>query len=89
MTVYTNKPSINEVNVNSNAPYLALPLDDEIIISTVQLTTEQAEKYIAAHKEKIYAQEASFGELKEIYEPLHRILAWNVIYDPENKRVMV
>lgn len=88
MIVYVNKQSVTEVNLNSNSPYLALPLDSEIIISTAHLKPEQAKKYIDAHKEKVIIQEASYADLKEVYEPLHRILAWNIIFDPENKRVI-
>lgn len=88
LSVYTNKPSINEVNINANTSYLSIPLNEQIVISTVRLTNEKALSYVNAHKEKVIAQEESFGELKEVYQPLHRILAWNTIYDPENKRVI-
>lgn len=87
-TVYSNTASVPEVNINANTAYLALPLNKQIIISTVAQNKFDCKSYVDIHQKVTLENEASFGELKEIYQPLHRILAWNVIFDPENKRVI-
>ncbi|MCB0284949.1 MAG: hypothetical protein KDF60_20380, partial [Calditrichaeota bacterium] len=88
--LYSTVTPVTETNINANTPYLALPLENEIGLSTAGMVSlPEIKDYINQARKKVIKQENSFAADKDIYIPMHRTLAWNLIYDPENNRVII
>ncbi len=85
--IYTSIPPIEEHHTYSLSPYIALPLEEPVVISTRPCTPEEAEKLYAAALEKLEAVNNSFGSHSEAYTAMKTCLAWDTIYECEHDRV--
>jgi hypothetical protein len=73
----------------SMSPYLSLPLDAPVGLSTGRARDVPAIEAILARARKIEEERvAQYGELAEVYRAARASLAWNTIYDPVKKRVI-
>jgi putative isomerase len=87
--VRTTAPAAGDPFITSNAPYLSAVLDSEVAIYTGPAKSLAAIKaIIAAHRARHMAWLASRRELSGVFTAMQTILAWNLIYDPENNRAV-
>lgn len=89
IAVFGTRPSFTEYFVDTENPYLALPLDGPVGLSTgIRRSLAEIETAVAAQREAQLARLASYGELGEVYNAFQACLAWNTIYDPSNQRAI-
>ena len=85
--IYTSIPAVEEQHTHSLSPYIALPLEGPVVISTRPCTLEEAELLYAAAKEKLDMANNSYGALSEAYTAMKSCLAWDTIYECEHDRI--
>jgi putative isomerase len=72
-----------------NTPYLSAPLDGELAVYTGRpRTLDQVKAVVARRKGEHAAGLARWGEREELFTAMQTILAWNLVYDPENDRAI-
>jgi len=89
VVVYTTQPNSVDDHLPVQTPYLAVQLDGPIGLSTGLDRDIDTIRDIINRKrleEEVNAQ--CFGELAEVYQVIHCVLAWNTIYEPEGRRVV-
>ncbi len=70
-------------------PHLALPLEGEIgLFSGRPRTVAEIKAALARNRAAQEAVTAKWKDLAEPFAAMQTVLAWNVIYDPENDRVI-
>lgn len=70
-------------------PYLSAALEGELAVYTgAARTLEQVRAVVHKRRAEHEARLRSWGEQAELFTAMQTILAWNVIYDPENDRVI-
>jgi hypothetical protein len=85
----TTAPLVHDPFVTSNAPYLPVALDGEIGIYTGKARSlEDIKNIMAERSAEVDSMHTMYGELAEPFRAMQTILAWNVIYDPENNRAI-
>jgi putative isomerase len=89
VNVHVTEPVIEEVNVETQSPFLAIRLDKCVGISTGRKrSTKQIAEMITESKHKEQKRIQKYGELADVYEAVQTCLAWDTIYDPMNDRVV-
>jgi hypothetical protein len=87
--VRSTAESVNEPNVQSLTPYLALPLDGPVGLSEGR---ERSLEEITGVVEKRRAERVSaggqYGDLSDVCNALQTCMAWDTIYDPSKDRVI-
>ncbi|MEH7115956.1 trehalase family glycosidase [Neobacillus vireti] len=87
--VYVTNPVIDEMNVQTQSPFLAVRLDTPVGISTGwKRSMEEIKAYLEKSRNKERKRIQKYGELAEVYEAVETCLAWDTIYDPTNNRVV-
>ena len=87
--VYVTNPVIDERNVQTQSPFLAVRLDTSVGISTGgKRSTEEIKAYLEKSRNKERKRIQKYGELADVYEAVETCLAWDTIYDPTNDRVV-
>jgi putative isomerase len=73
----------------TNTAYLSAALDGELAVYTGPSRTLDEVKAIVARRQKEHAARlAQWGGHAELFTAMQTILAWNVVYDPENDRAI-
>jgi len=71
----------------SLSPYIAVRLDQPLVVSTCPCTLEEAENLYQAAKAKLDEQNNSYGKHSESYTAMKSCLAWDTIYESEHDRI--
>jgi hypothetical protein len=72
-----------------NTPYLSAALDGELAVHTGPAKTLDEVKSIIARRQREHAARlATWGASAELFTAMQTILAWNLVYDPENDRAI-
>lgn len=81
--------NVLDVSVGLEDGYYEIPLTDEIFISSgKQRNQDEIRQIIQENHDAFSVIKKSYGKLSELYEAQHNALAWDVIYDPINDRVV-
>jgi putative isomerase len=73
----------------TNTAYLSAALDGELAVYTGPWRTLDDVKAIVARRQKEHAARlAQWGAHAELFTAMQTILAWNLVYDPENGRAI-
>ena len=87
--VYPTCPSVTETGIWATTPYLALPADRPVGLSTGRpRTVEEIASELARLEASLAARAESYGPLAEVYKANRAVLAWNTIFDPMKNRVI-
>ena len=87
--VYGTRESIAEPYVDSLSPYLSIPLDRPVGISTgKRRSIDEIHTIVTDARANLQEYIASFGELVEVYTPVQTCMAWDTVYDPLHDRVI-
>ncbi|MBT2659027.1 hypothetical protein J7E81_28045 [Bacillus sp. ISL-18] len=87
--VYVTNAVIEELNVHTQSPFLAIRLDQQVGISTGRKrSVEEIKTRIENSRKKERKRIQKYGELADVYEAVETCLAWDTIYDPMNDRVV-
>ena len=73
----------------TNTRYLSAALDGELAVYTgAERTLEQARAVVAKRRAEHEARRQEWGAQAELFTAMQTILAWNLVYDPENDRAI-
>jgi hypothetical protein len=73
----------------TNTPYLSAALDGVLAIHTgPPRTLDEVEAIVARRQREHAARLAAWGDDAELFTAMQTILAWNLVYDPENDRAI-
>ncbi len=73
----------------TNTPYLSAALDGVLAIHTgPPKTLEEIQAIVGRGRAEHAARSATWGPDAELFTAMQTILAWNVVYDPENDRAI-
>jgi putative isomerase len=87
--VYATTRSVQEPYVAAQTPYLSLPLDRAIGISTgARRGLDEVTALVARRRAELGARSAPFGALADVYAAIQTCLAWDTVYEPEHDRVV-
>lgn len=87
--VFATRDGVAEFQVPSTSPYLALPLEGAVGLSSGKpRSTAELRALLDRARSAVNAQSARFGPGAECHEALRSCLAWNTIYDPAGDRVI-
>ena len=86
--VSVNDP-VEEYNIQTQTPYLAIPLDKPVLVSTGRARTgDEIRAIVARRLEALRQSTQRFGGLAAVFEPVQASLAWDTIYEPQKDRVV-
>ncbi len=85
--VFTSVPTVEAHHTYSLSPYIAVTLDQPVVVSTRPCTVEEAEALYAANLAQLNAENAAFGVHTEAYAAMKSCLAWDTVYECEHDRV--
>ncbi len=87
--VYTTAACREEPNIASQSPFLAVPLQGSICVSTGRYRPLSEIREVIARNRKVHEnRKAEFGELSEAYSAMQSCMAWDTIYEPKKDRVV-
>jgi putative isomerase len=87
--VYGTWRNVEDPYIPAKTPYLAMPLDRTVGLSTgIRRTIGEIRVILEAHKADHDAHKTHFDELVEVYAAIQTCMAWDTVYDPENDRVI-
>jgi hypothetical protein len=73
----------------TNTPYLSAVLDGELAVHTGRpRTLDEVKAVVARRRAEHAARLARWREHEELFTAMQTILAWNLVYDPENDRAI-
>jgi putative isomerase len=73
----------------TNTPYLSAALDGVLAIHTgLPRTLEEVQAVVGRRRAEHAARLAAWGADAELFTAMQTILAWNLVYDPENDRAI-
>jgi putative isomerase len=86
---YVTAVEVDETNVETMTPYLAVDLVDRVGISTGgKRTVAEIESIIARRRAEHERSRERFGELAEAYDAMQSCMAWDTIYEPKKDRMV-
>jgi hypothetical protein len=86
---YGTAESATEPNIAAQTPYLAMPLDGPVGVSTGRRRTlAEIQEIVGRQRAAREAQVNGYGALAEVYAAVQTCLAWDTIYEPEGERVV-
>jgi putative isomerase len=89
VAIYGARHSVVDPYIPAQTPYLAMPLQGPVGVSTGQRRTIEAIQALMAERRAEHkAYIASFGELADVYAAVQTCMAWDTIYEPEHGRVV-
>ena len=89
-SLYSTRPAGKDPYMKLYAPYNVYELTSETGISTgKEYTVAEIKGIIRRQAGALEQKKKSFGEESEIFNALQSSIAWNVVYDPLNQRVIV
>jgi len=71
----------------SLSPYIAVQLDEPLVVSTCPCNVEEALRYYEEAKGRLDAQNSVYGDHSEAYTAMKTCLAWDTIYEAEHDRI--
>jgi hypothetical protein len=87
--VYGTWRNADDPYIPAQTPYLTMPLDRAVGVSTGRRRSiAEIRAILAAHKAEHEAHVAGFGDLAEVYAAVQTCMAWDTIYEPEGNRVV-
>lgn len=87
--ISSTSPLIEDPYIPISSPYLAIALNGQIAIYTGNSRTlKDVKKIINEHKKIIEQRFRKYENLSEAFKAMQTTLAWNVIFDPGNNRVI-
>lgn len=89
LPIHATTAPVTEPNTPFLSPYLALPLQGPVGLSTGRpRTLADIQAVIARQKQAHAARAAAWGDLADVYDCIQSCMAWDTIYDPQNHRVI-
>lgn len=85
--IFTTGNFVEVQHTGSLSPYIAVSLDQPLVVSTRPCTVEEALILYAAAKAGLDAENNAYGDHSESYTAMKTCLAWDTIYEPEHDRV--
>ena len=86
--VWTDGQAVEEYHAGCTGPYLSVRLDRPVAVGTGKTrTASELRPLLDEAREKVAAGAARFGELAEAYTAMKTCLAWDTVYEPENKQL--
>jgi putative isomerase len=86
---YATQPSVSEPYVAAQTPYLALPLDGPVGISTGKpRTVAKIQAILDEGEVGCLARAKEYGSLSAVYSAVQTCMAWDTIYEPAGDRVV-
>lgn len=86
-SIFTTGNVTDVYHTASLSPYIAVHLDQPLVVSTTPCTYAQAEALYVSAREKLDAQNNAYGSHSESYTAMKTCLAWDTIYEPEHDRI--
>ena len=87
--VYGTKPSVHDPYIAAQTPYLSMPLDSTVGVSTGRLRSiEEIGAIVERAKAAQQARVEAFGDLADVYAAIQTVMAWDTVYEPEKGRVI-
>jgi hypothetical protein len=87
--VFAGGTVVEDSHISALSPYLALRLDQPIVICTGHSrTVEDATRVLDARRGEHENRRERFGAQSEAYDAMQTCLAWDTIYDPDKKRAI-
>ena len=88
--VYTTGEVIEEFYVGSiKSPYLTVNGFETVGVSTAkERSLEEIKVIVQEQKENHEAVKASYGDNAEVFDAIQTCLAWNMMYDPQDDRLL-
>jgi hypothetical protein len=89
MTFFATRAPVPEVHVPLITPYLALPLDEAIGLSSGRTrSVSEICSVLAQQHTRVLQDRHTYGDLAEVYTAMQTCLAWDTIYEPAGARVI-
>ena len=86
---YGTTDSIPDPHILAQTPYLSMPLDSPVGVSTGRpRPLAEIQAIIARRRDDHLRQRAAYGDLAEVYAAIQTCMAWDTIYEPEHGRVV-
>lgn len=87
--VYGTRKSVFDPYLNTQTPYLSMPLEGPTGVSTGKYRTVPDIQAVLEYQKTLHATHANkFGELAEVFKAIQTCMAWDTIYEPEHERVV-
>ncbi len=88
--IFTTGEVIDEYYMGSiKTPYLTVNGFEEVGVSTTkQRTLEEIKDIIERQKKNHEEVKSSYGENKDVYDAIQTCMAWSMMYDPQEKRLL-
>jgi putative isomerase len=85
----TASPVTDDPYVPAAGPVTCFRLSDPIGLSLgARRTLSEIESILTERRANEVERSRRYGDLADIYDAVHRVLAWDTIYDPQNDRVI-
>ncbi len=89
LSVYTTGEPVKELNIPTQAPYLAVKMDQAVGVSVgKERSLSEIQSAVRANREEHVQRREIYGELAETYNALQSCMAWDTIYEPQKDRVV-
>ncbi len=89
VAVYAAGVPMDDAQVDTVTPYLAVSLATPVVVSTGRSRTPaEVEGILLAARERLQRGDARFGAHAEAYRAMRTCLAWDTIYEPRKGRVV-
>ncbi len=89
ITTYATGPSVRELNIPTQAPFLAVALTGVVGFSTGKSRDlTEIEDIVAKQKEAHQRNKNNYGAFAETYDAIQTSMAWDTIYEPQKERVV-
>ncbi len=87
--IYVTGRPISDPYAHAATPYLALPLNEPIGISTGSPRSLAAIRAaVSDQRQRLLSQAKAYGDLSPTYLAMESVLAWNTIYEPRFDRMV-
>ena len=86
---YGTKESVFEPYVAAQTPYLAMPLDSVVGVSTgKKRRVEEIQAIVDRRRAEQEERFREFGDLADVYAAIQTCMGWDTVYEPEHERVV-
>ncbi len=87
--VFSDNVPVEEYNIQTQTPYMAIPLDRPVLASSGRARTgDEIRAIVTRRLDTLRKSTQRFGELGAVFEPVQASLAWDTIYEPQKDRVV-
>lgn len=87
--LYATEDSIEDPYVQTATPYLVLPLNGAVGISSGRhRSIAEIETFVEQRRKAMEERTAGYGDLRETYLAVESGIAWNLIYEPKHDRLL-